>query len=1253
MIKFRKIVLLLWLSSFAYNVSLAGTITVDNLLRFKQVSIDKGLSQSSVFTIIQDRFGFVWLGTSDGLNMYDGYEFVIYKHDPLNKKSISSNYITCLLEDKNGNIWVGTKDGGLNLFNRQTRQFTRYVKDHDNFRGPSSAHITCLIQSKNGNIWIGTKDGGVNEFNIQQKTFKTFKNKYNDANSIGSNFINCMYEDYQGRLWIGTEGGGISNFDHRTETFKNIILSENKETETAFIRTILPIKDNQGALLIVVRNGEIIKFNTDSFQYIALYTDATDKMKSTEAEIGSAIIDKKNNLWLASVNDGIFIVDLRSGQTGHQQHNPKINNSLSTNFIRTIYSGQNGIFYIGTDGGGLQLFNERSIKFKNFQSNPFDPDALNDNDIWAINEYDNNLLLGTSSGGLNIINPYNGKATAFMHNEQNLNSIVDNFVSGIVTDSAGNYWISTRAGGISVYNPITKRFTSIRHDAENPNSLIGNYIRTIYMDTEGILWIATSSKGLNTYNTKTKQFTKYKHQPNDNKSIGSNYVVNIIEDQNKNIWLALEQNGVDFYDRKKDEFTHFKRLKNNSNSLSNNDVICLFEDSYHTIWIGTGSGLNAYVPTTKKFFLIDEAKGLPNGVIYGMLEDAQKRLWFSTNKGICQFKIPSPDILSDKSEKALLIIQNSLRSYDESEGLCSNEYNSNACYSDYKGNFYFGGISGLVSFHPDSVDDNMFNPPLYLTSFKVFENEYNLDTAIAFKKLITLNYNQNYFSFDFIALNLLNPNKIRYSYKLEGFDKDWIFSPKRRYASYTNIEPGEYTFRVKVSNNNGVWTDDDISVKIIIKPPVWQQTWFYIVAGLAILLLIRLLIFLRERKLKLDKELLERQVLQRTYELTAAKELAEKSAKAKENFLSTMSHEIRTPMNAIIGLTHLLNDENKNKEQEDNLKTLKFSADNLMVIINDILDFSKIDAGKVEFEDVDFNLRELLQGIQHSLSLQAAEKNLTFEFMIDEQIPAVLVGDPVRINQILSNLIINAIKFTKIGGIYTSVILKELHPDKVLLTFSVKDTGIGIRKDKQTIIFESFEQASNDTTRKYGGTGLGLTITKRLLELRNSRINLESEPGVGSHFYFDYSFGISKSSKSLQSDSSKSKEQSFKNLKILMVEDNTINQAIASKFLNKWGAEITFADNGLIGVEKVKQQQFDLVLMDLQMPEMDGFQATRAIRSIPGEYYQKLPILALTAAAMQEVRQQVEAAGMNDYIAKPFNPNDLYNKIAKYCNITN
>ncbi len=1220
--------------------------TYSNDLSFKQVSIENGLSQSSVFTIAEDHLGFVWLGTSDGLNMFDGYEFVIYKHKPSNKNSISSNYITCLLEDKNHNLWIGTKDAGLNLYDRNKQQFTRFFKNKDNYKGPGGANITYLYEAKNGNIWIGTKEGGLSEYDIKTQQFHTYKSIYNNINSIGSNNIKCINEDDNNNIWVSTEDAGLYILNVKTKIFKKVIINS---TVGSIVSIIPNYKESK---LLIANTGEILQINSESYEITYPFSSVSTVIKENDCEVVTASVDHSNSLWLGTDSKGIIIIDLKTGNFSHQMYSPEKTEGITSNFIKSIYPGNNGIVYVGTDGGGLQIFNEHSIKFENYKNNSFNNKSINDDDIWAINKYQDKILVGTSSGGLNILNPTTKEAVFLKHSKNNPNSLSNNFISAIIEDSLGNYWISTRGGGINIFNPKTQSFTTINHDAENSNSLSGDYIYTMYKTRNNNFWISVSNKGLNHYNPFTNKFKKYRHQPNNKKSIGSNGIVNIFEDSKGKIWLALEQNGLDCFDPLKEEFIHFTHDSKNNNSLRTNDVICVFEDSYNTIWIGTSSGLNAYIPSTKKFFFFDEPQGLPNGVIYCITEDRNKHLWFSTNKGICQFKIPPPDMLSNQPQQALNEIQVSLRTYDKSDGLVGNEFNINAFFKDEKGIFYFGGIAGLVSFHPDSLNDNVFTPPLYLTSFKIFDQEFPLDTTILQKKEIVLNYNQNYISFDFIALNYQNPQKIKYSYMLEGFDKNWIDVSKQRYAKYTNLEPGSYIFKVKVTNSNGVWADDYVYVRLVIKPPFWKQTWFYVISTLLVILLIRGIIFLRERKLTKDKEHLEHQVELRTQELTNAKEQAEKSAKAKETFLSTMSHEIRTPMNAILGMTHLLIEENKDTELDQNLKTLKFSADNLLGIINDILDFSKIDAGKVEFEESDFNLKELVIRIKNTFSLQTAEKNLILDFSIDSKIPDMLVGDQIRINQILTNLISNAIKFTQVGGIYVSINLKEITEKKAIIHFSIKDTGIGIKKEKQKIIFESFEQASNDTTRKYGGTGLGLAITKKLLELKNTQINIESKPGVGSTFFFDFEFGLSKKSKIKDNlNINNFKEDSFKDIKILLVEDNAINQLIASKFLYKWGAEINFAENGLKGVERVKSKKYDIILMDLQMPEMDGFEATKQIRALPDEYYQQVPIIALTATAVLEVRKQVLDAGMNDFIAKPFNPTQLYKQIAKYCNI--
>jgi PAS domain S-box-containing protein len=386
-------------------------------------------------------------------------------------------------------------------------------------------------------------------------------------------------------------------------------------------------------------------------------------------------------------------------------------------------------------------------------------------------------------------------------------------------------------------------------------------------------------------------------------------------------------------------------------------------------------------------------------------------------------------------------------------------------------------------------------------------------------------------------------------------------------------------------------------------------------------------------------------------ELVAAKEQAEKSMRAKEQFLSNMSHEIRTPMNAVIGMSHLLMQEGPTPSQVEYLKTLRFSAENLLVLINDILDLSKIEAGMIVFEPIDFSLIDLLNDIRQTVAYKADEKGIKLKIWLDSDLPSVVIGDPVRLSQILINLIGNAIKFTNKGFVEVNVNVKALLADKVTIDFSVSDTGIGIAGDQLEHIFESFTQASANTTRKYGGSGLGLAITKKLLELLNSQIQVKSELGKGSTFFFDISFNKAVQTVATSVNNigqSTIDPERLKDIRLLLVEDNDINRIVAGKFLLKWGITIDYAGNGLIALEKVKSKQYDIILMDLQMPEMDGYDATKAIRGTADPYYQAVPIIALTASAMLDVRDRVFLVGMNDYVSKPFNPNDLYNKIVKY-----
>lgn len=387
--------------------------------------------------------------------------------------------------------------------------------------------------------------------------------------------------------------------------------------------------------------------------------------------------------------------------------------------------------------------------------------------------------------------------------------------------------------------------------------------------------------------------------------------------------------------------------------------------------------------------------------------------------------------------------------------------------------------------------------------------------------------------------------------------------------------------------------------------------------------------------------------------LIEAKEMAERAALTKSQFLSTMSHEIRTPMNAVIGFTHLLLQMEPRPEQMEYLRLLKFSAENLLVLINDILDFSKIEAGKIEFEEADFSIKDLISNIRLALLQKANEKDIQLKLLIDHDLPEVVKGDPVRLGQILTNLISNAVKFTKEGKITIVASLHKRLPHHTLIDFEVSDTGIGIAPDKLSAIFESFSQATSDTTRKYGGTGLGLTITKKLLELMGSEIHVKSESGKGSVFYF--TLKIKNSAMKLMSNAPvnqlRTETKSLKGVKLLIAEDNQINVILAKQYMMLWDVECDVAENGEIALTLVQTNDYDMVLMDLQMPEMDGYQTTIAIRNLPKQKFKDLPIIALTASAMLDIKDHAFVVGMNDYISKPFNPDELYRKISAYAQV--
>jgi len=1236
-------------------------ISAQNPLYFQHLTTDNGLSQNDVNDIHQDNQGFMWFATHDGLNKYDGYDFTVYNPESNNPKSINSNLIFAIKADNDGNLWLGTTGNGLNFFDKSLETFIHFKNDEKNPKSLSNNHINDIYLDKNNKLWIGTNDG-LNLLDLDKPMDSTSFQRYNlqkDELISGSdrNIIFSIFEDSKNQLWVGGSDG-LNKLCRNAKGeiyFKTINKTIGLPKGT--VRSIN--EDAEGRLIIGAGMGLfLLEKNNESY-----------KVKLIHRGFFNVVAINENHIWAGTDNGLLYFNSAIKGQIpefkGRFVYDPRNPNSLSKNIVKSLIIDCTGIVWVGTNGGGVNKFDPDRKKFKHVKET-LDSTSISYDKIRAMFEDSNgSLWIGTEGGGLNmalkddIKENYTGFKTfksiskPFALEEVEKGGVKKLFIGAESTP--GRFYT------LDISNPENINENDFIKDNDIKHSVF-----SILEDSHKNVWIGTYNGGIHRwlYQGENAPYKKdvLVYSKNDMSGISNNIIRNIYEDSKKNIWFATG-NGLNKLlpkekNKSKPKFITYLHKPNDSLSISHNYILEIYESKKGDIWIGTfGGGLNKFIPASNglpdRFRVFNNSNGLSNNVIKGILEDDFNSLWVSSNKGLTKF---------NPETKAI-------RNYDVNDGLQSNEFQELARLKRKNGELLFGGINGFNAFFPDDIIDNSYEAKTVITNFSISNKTVKigekvngriiLNKSINDLNIIQLEYRENSFSFDFAALHYAAPQKNQFAYMLDGFDEDWVFTTsKKRFATYTNIGPGEYTLKVKASNNDGIWNSAHSELKIKVTPPFYRTTCAYIFYGL--LILAALLLYRRSTIVKTTKKhQLELEYLEN--------DKNEELQKIKLEFFTNISHEFRTPLTLIKGPIEFLQKNGKDLSQralQEQYALMQKNANYLMRLVNQLLDFRKINQGKMRLVVRKSNIATFIKEVAEPFQFLSHKQLIDFEVnMTNENLYSWF--DHGALEKIINNLLSNAFKFTPEHGKISIDISEEKNNNTEnivsLVVIKVMDSGKGIPESRKHNIFERFYIEEDKDNVNPQGAGIGLAFTKNLIELHRGKIEVTSSDNEGTLFTVkipmnkeaylnvpeiickeesDSDFSMRSSEKEsfaidinddlLDGDITKSRSK----LPILLiVDDNKDIRTFIKQVFNK-EYKIHEAENGELGFNMACKIIPNIILTDLVMPKMDGLELCEKLKTTKTTSH--IPIVMLTAKISQENEIKGFKNGADDYVRKPF-----------------